>query len=85
MKIVAGILATLLFASPALAQGQKVGFGEEEQATQGSGGKENTNANPENEGQTVTETTGPRGQLKNDRTDCNNCTTTVTDEPGKAN
>jgi hypothetical protein len=85
MKLFLTIVAALAFAAPAFAQGEKVGFGEEQETTQGSGGKENTNANPENEGQTETTTTGPRGQLKQDNVDCNNCETTVTDRPGKAN
>ena len=75
-------------ANPAFAAGKKVGFGEETDtsATQGSGGQTNESANPENEGQTiiVEETTGPRGQLKQGSTECNNCeTTTTVDLPGK--
>jgi uncharacterized protein YdeI (BOF family) len=85
MRNIILIVSALTFAFPAFAQGQKVGFGEEQETTQGSGGKENPNANPENEGQTETTTTGPRGQLKQDNVDCNNCETTVTDRPGKAN
>ena len=77
------IALALAMASPVFAAGKKVGFAEEETATQGSGGQENPNANPENEGQTVEETTGPRGQVKQGNTDCNNCETTVIDLPGK--
>jgi hypothetical protein len=43
-------------------------------STQGNSGKTNTNANPNNQGQTTT--TGPKGQLKQDNTSCNNCTST---------
>ena len=82
------IALALAVASPGFAAGKKVGFAEETDtsATQGSGGQENDSANPENEGQTVVteETTGPRGQLKQGSTDCNNCeTTTTVDLPGK--
>jgi hypothetical protein len=77
------IALALAVASPGFAAGKKTGFGSDTSSTQGSGGQENPNANPENEGQTVEETTGPRGQLKNDRTDCNNCETETVDLPGK--
>ena len=77
------IALALAVASPGFAAGKKVGFAEEETATQGSGGQENPNANPENEGQTVEETTGPRGQLKQGNTECNYCETAVSDLPGK--
>ena len=82
------IALALAVASPAFAAGKKVGFGNETDtsATQGSGGQTNESANPENEGQTIIieETTGPRGQLKQDNTTCQTCeTTTTTDLPGK--
>jgi len=68
-------------AAPALAAGNKTGFGSNSSSTstQGSGGKTNTSANPNNQGQTTvtTETSGPKGQLKQGTT-CNNCTTTTT-------
>jgi hypothetical protein len=43
-------------------------------STQGNSGKTNTNANPDNKGQVTT--TGPKGQLKQGKTSCNNCTST---------
>jgi hypothetical protein len=68
---------------PVLAQGQKTGHQTETESTQGNSGKTNPNANPDNEGQTTTTTTGPKGQLDKGNTDCNNCETEVTDLPGK--
>lgn len=94
-KIALIAIASLLSVGIAAAGGQKNGFGKDETksvaAGQGNTAKPNANANPGNNGQTVTETTetttGPRGQLKNAKTDCNNCETTVTteviDKPGK--
>ena len=86
MKALA-IAAALILAGAAVtttswAQGNKTGFEEEEVATQGNSGKTNENANPENEGQTETTTTGPKGQVDKGNLDCNNCETTVTDLPG---
>jgi hypothetical protein len=80
-----GVAAALMLASqsPVWAQGMKTGFGEDTTRTQGNSGKTNDNANPDNEGQTVTTTTGPRGQLKNGNTGCNNCETLPPDLPGK--
>jgi hypothetical protein len=74
----------LISALPAMAQdsGRHSGFDSDTDATQGNSGKENTNANPDNEGQTVEETTGPKGQLKQGNDDCNNCETEVIDLPG---
>jgi hypothetical protein len=85
LPILAAAATVALFAAqdPAWAQGEKRGFGEDTTNTQGNSGKTNENANPDNEGQTTTTTTGPRGQLKQDNTDCNNCETAVTDRPGK--
>ena len=85
---VAALALAVAVANPAFAAGKKVGFAEETDtsATQGSGGQTNESANPENEGQTiiVEETEGPRGQLKQGSTDCNNCeTTTTVDLPGR--
>jgi hypothetical protein len=72
----------------ALAQGKKTGFGSETETSSGQGNTSNTNnnANPDNQGQTTTTTTteGPKGQLKQGNTDCNNCETeTTVDLPGK--
>ena len=88
LSTIAALALAVAVAHPAFAAGKKVGFGQETDtsATQGSGGQTNESANPENEGQTIIieETTGPRGQLKQDDTSCNNCeTTTTTDLPGK--
>jgi hypothetical protein len=68
----------LFFAAqdPAWAQGKKSGFDRE--SGQGAKSKENTNANPNNQGQTTIE--GPHGQIKQGNTDCNNCTQ---DLPGR--
>ena len=77
------VIAVAFVAGPAVAEGKKNGFGSETESTQGNSGKTNPNANPDNQGQTVEETTGPRGQLKNGKTDCNNCETEVIDLPGK--
>lgn len=81
--LISCITVVALLASPAVAQGKKLGFDEETTSTQGNGGRTNTNANPDNEGQTVEETTGPKGQLMNGNTDCNNCESEVVDLPGK--
>jgi hypothetical protein len=67
-------LSSPVFAAPA-------GFGEEKNTTQGGSGK-TTSANPDNEGQTETTTTGPRGALKNDK-ETPNQETNVTNLPGK--
>lgn len=79
----AAIALALSVASPGFTAGKKTGFGNEPRSTQGAGGHENQNANPDNEGQTETETTGPRGQLKNNKLDCNNCETETVSLPGK--
>jgi hypothetical protein len=83
MTAIAAAALMLVSFDPTFAQGKKTGFGEDQESTQGNSGKTNDNANEDNEGQTTTETTGPRGQLKQDNTDCNNCETTVIDLPGK--
>ena len=88
LTTVAAVALAVAVANPAFAAGKKTGFGEETDtsATQGSGGQINESANPENEGQLIIieETTGPRGQLKQDNTTCQTCeTTTTTDLPGK--
>ena len=88
LTAMAAVALAFAVANPAFAVGKKSGFGNQTDtsATQGSGGQTNDSANPENEGQTVIteETTGPRGQLKQGSTDCNNCeTTTTTNLPGK--
>lgn len=89
------LAATLVAAGNVYAEGKKNGFGNDKSSVtesgQGAAVKKNGNANPGNQGQTTVliteETTGPKGQLKNDRTDCNNCVTTITEEiidsPGK--
>lgn len=91
------VLAIAAFFAVGIAQadGKKLGFGEKESSStesgQGAPAKPNGSANAGNQGQTTVEiteeTTGPKGQLKNDRTDCNNCETTITEEvidlPGK--
>lgn len=83
IPLAALVALSLANPDPAWAQGQKKGHEETTQSTQGNSGKTNENANPDNEGQTTTETTGPKGQLDKGNTDCNNCDTTVTDLPGK--
>jgi hypothetical protein len=77
MKKILAVSAALalVFATPAVAAGQKKGF--DSISTQGSGGKTNTNANPSNQGQTTV--TGPHGQVKQGKT-----ANTTTDLPGKA-
>jgi hypothetical protein len=80
----AAFALALSVAGPGFAAGKKTGFGSETTSTQGNSGKENPNANPDNEGQTVTETSGPRGQLKQGNTDCNNCSTETVSLPGKS-
>lgn len=95
-KIYVITLSALLTFGIAEANGKKTGFAKESSSStasgQGTPGKQNGNANPGNNGQTVTETTvvteGPKGQVVNNgRTDCNNCETTITveviDRPGK--
>ena len=88
-------IAAFIAVGVAQAEGKKSGFGKAESSStesgQGAAGKPNGSANAGNQGQTTVEitveTTGPKGQLKNDRTDCNNCETTITEEvidrPGK--
>ncbi len=78
----AAFLAMILTSSGVvLAEGQHNGFGEQTTGpTNGNGG--NDNGNLTNEGTSSTETTGPKGQLKQDNTGCNNCETTV-DLPGR--
>jgi hypothetical protein len=78
----AAILAiTLTSSGVVLAEGKHTGFDSETTGpTNGNGG--NDNGNLTNEGTSSTETTGPKGQLKQDNTDCNNCETTV-DLPGR--
>jgi hypothetical protein len=83
LAITVASLLAIASASPGFAQGQKTGFDEEETTTQGGSGKVNTNANPDNQGQTTVTTTGPKGQLAKDNTDCNNCDTETTDLPGQ--
>jgi hypothetical protein len=88
IRILSAFTILALAASPVFAEGKHKGWGEDSTSTstQGNSGKTNPNANPENEGQTTTTTTteGPKGQLKQDNFDCNNCsTTTETDLPGK--
>jgi hypothetical protein len=83
LAIAAAFALALAAVNPAFADGKKTGFETEENSTQGKGGQENPNANPDNEGQTETETTGPKGQLKQGNNDCNNCETEVIDLPGK--
>jgi hypothetical protein len=76
-------VAALLIGSlgPTLAAGQHNGFGSESTGpTNGNGG--NDSGNLDNNGTSSTETTGPKGQLKQDNTDCNNCETII-DLPGK--
>jgi hypothetical protein len=55
---------------PTLAAGQHNGWSEE--SGQGNLDNDNANANPNNNGQVTVE--GPKGQIKQDNTDCNNCT-----------
>lgn len=84
MKTPIAVLAALvLLTAPALAQdnGRHNGFAEETDSGQGNLDNDNTNANPNNEGQTSEETTGPKGQLDKGNTGCNNCETEV-DLPG---
>lgn len=78
-------VAVIVLATPGISVAKQNGFGTEEgPTTQGNGGNTNDNSNPDNNGQVETETTGPRGQLKNGNEDCNNCTTTTTG-PGNSN
>lgn len=67
------IAVALAMTSPASFAGQKKGFAST--STQGSGGKENPNANPSNQGQTTI--TGPKGQVKQGKT-----ANTTVDKPG---
>ena len=64
---------TLWVASPSFAAGNKTGF--DTQSGQGNLSNENVQ---DNSGTTTVK--GPRGQLKQGSTDCNNCTV---DKPGK--
>ncbi len=77
------ISTTLLGAAvaPALAEGNHFGFGSESSGPN-NGNSGNNNGNLDNNGTSSSETTGPKGQLKNGKTDCNNCET-ETDLPGK--
>jgi hypothetical protein len=70
----AALALAFAMGSPAFAAGKKTGFDTE--ATQGSGGKTNESANPENEGQTII--SGPHGQVKQGKT-----ANTTVDLPGK--
>lgn len=82
MKIgltVGALVAALLISVPvAWAAGQQNGFGSTSSTGQGNTSNTNTNANPANNGQVTTTTSGPSGQLKQGSTDCNNCTTSTT-------
>lgn len=83
MKALLAALATAALlasaAHPALAQGNKNGWGKIETNTTGGSGKFNENSSP-NSWTTVT-TTGPRGQLKNNKT--TNVSSETTGLPGR--
>jgi hypothetical protein len=74
--ISAAAVAALLIGSTSITLAK---FTSESESTQGNSGKENLNANPNNEGQTTT--TGPKGQIKQDDK-CHNCTESPPDLPG---
>ena len=75
LSITAAAALAVATVTPVFAAGNKTGFSST--STQGSGGKTNTNANPDNQGQTTI--TGPRGQVKQGK-DAN----TTVDLPGSS-
>jgi hypothetical protein len=82
------VVAALLLGgslSPTLAAGKAVGHDTGTESTQGKSGKTNTSANPDNEGQTETTYSGPKGQIDKDNFTCNNCIVIESSGPGKAN
>lgn len=73
LAVTASAALALMISAPSFAAGAKKGF--DTTVTQGSGGKTNTNANPDNSGTTTV--SGPKGQLQNGKT-----ANTTVDLPG---
>ena len=82
ISVLAGLAILSWGLQPTMAA--KNGFSSDTTKTQGNGGKTNDNANPDNNGQVTTTTSGPKGALKNDNTPDSNVTTT-TSGPGNSN